>query len=388
MVRLRRVLLRLLLIAVLVLTGCESGFHEYIPQSSTPKAPGTGSQPRSGPSAVRTPSAAGHVAISGTSLTLNGQPWWPIGINAYQLGTNWNINAGCGAQVDLNEFFSRLPPHSLVRFNAYSSFALNKHTGMMDFTALDRVFDTANRYQQLLLPVLTGDEGGCEDDRVKEYPWYASEWRTYTGPGVPISFGDWLDTAVKRWGSEPSVIGWTTVGEPEPSICPPGHCHWERRSCPTDSPQVLRKFFTDTGARIHELAPGALVFSGRVGGGQCGSAGEDFSYTEASPGIDVLEYHDYYPATSLPGDSVSGLLRRIAEAHALNKPLVVAEININAGSCLPLNARYRIITTAIANQRTEGTAGALFWAFVPDPRYQECTFDIGYNDPLFAKVGR
>jgi hypothetical protein len=40
------------------------------------------------------------VGVDGTSLTLDGRKWWPIGINAYQLGTNWDVNAGCGAQVD------------------------------------------------------------------------------------------------------------------------------------------------------------------------------------------------------------------------------------------------------------------------------------------------
>jgi hypothetical protein len=34
-----------------------------------------------------------------------------------------------------------------------------------------------------------------------------------------------------------------------------------------------------------------------------------------------------------------------------------------------------------------GAAGAMFWAFVPDPRPHECTLDIGPDDPLFSMIG-
>jgi mannan endo-1,4-beta-mannosidase len=33
-----------------------------------------------------------RVGTSGMSLTLDGKPWWPVGVNAYQLGTDWQIN--------------------------------------------------------------------------------------------------------------------------------------------------------------------------------------------------------------------------------------------------------------------------------------------------------
>ena len=37
------------------------------------------------------------MGTASTSLTLDGEPWWPVGLNAYQLGTDWRVNAGCGA---------------------------------------------------------------------------------------------------------------------------------------------------------------------------------------------------------------------------------------------------------------------------------------------------
>lgn len=112
--------------------------------------------------------------------------------------------------------------------------------------------------------------------------------------------------------------------------------------CPDDAAAVLRAFYDSIGARIRELDPGAVIWDGRDGGGQCGSAGTDYQTVAASPGIDVLEYHDYEEGRSLPGDQFSGLQRRIDQARAVDKPLVVAELGMKAGSCLPLQQRKKI----------------------------------------------
>ncbi|MGV0736642.1 beta-mannosidase [Mycobacterium syngnathidarum] len=354
----------------------------------------TASQPvrPSGSSAVTTagtPAARPipKLGVSGTSLTLDGKPVWPIGINAYQLATNWSINAGCGAQVDLDSYFGSLPPHSVTRFNAYSSFAVNKFTGQLDFTPIDAVFRAAQRHGQLLIAVLTSDDGGCENDYFKDYDWYAGGWRTEVSHGLPMTFEAWLDTAVKRWGGSPSLAGWTAVGEPEPSYCVDHTCHWTKRSCHATAPEALRAFLDVSGARIRELDPGTVIFSGHAGGGQCGSAGDEFETVAASPGIDVLEYHYYEQQDYLPGDPYDGLQRRVAQTRAVGKPLFAAEIGMEAGSCASLSRRKKVLGDAITTMRTMGAAGAMFWAFVPDPRPSECTLDIGPADPLTSMIG-
>lgn len=327
------------------------------------------------------------LGVSGVSLTLDGEPWWPIGINAYQLATDWSINAGCGAQVDLDTYFSGLQPHSLTRFNAFSSLAVNKSTGLLDFSALDAVFRAAERHGQLLIAVLSNNEGSCEGDSFKGYSWYAGGWRTEIPPGLPLSFAAWLDTAVQRWGGSPALAGWTAVGEPEPSDCTDSECSWTLRYCHPDSAKVLRAFYDSTGARIRELDPGTEIFSGHAGGGQCGSAGDAFEYVSASPGLDVLEYHFYESSDSLPGNEFDGLARRAQQARALNKPLLITEIGMEAGSCGSLDQRERVLRDAFTEMRKQGAAGAMFWAFVPDPRLRECTLDIGPADPLMRLVG-
>lgn len=350
-----------------------------------PQAPDRGAQP------ARTTPAPGpelpSLGVSGTSLTLDGQPYWPIGMNAYQLATDWSVNAGCGAEVDLDTYFNQLQPHSLTRFNAFSTFAVNRHTGLLDFSALDAVVRAAERHGQLLIAVLSNNEGSCEGDSFKDYAWFAGGWRTAILPGLPMTFETWMDIAVRRWADSPALAGWTAVGEPEPSDCRDPQCDWTRRYCHPDSADVLRAFYDATGARIHELDPGTTVFSGHAGGGQCGSAGDAFAYVNASPGVDVLEFHFYHGIDALPGNIFDGLARRADQARELNKPLLISEIGMEAGSCGSLDNRERVLRQAFTEMRKEGTAGAMFWSFVPDPRPMECTLDIGPADPLMRLVG-
>ena len=151
--------------------------------------------------------APSGVGTSGTSLTLNGSQWWPVGVNAYQLGTDWSVNAGCGAQVDLDGYFGALPPHTLSRVDVYSSMAVNKNTGQLDFSALDAVFDAAARHGQLLVAVLSGHDGACENERAKSRAWYAGGWRDTDPHGSPgaVPFATWLDTAVDAVGELPGA---------------------------------------------------------------------------------------------------------------------------------------------------------------------------------------
>jgi mannan endo-1,4-beta-mannosidase len=325
---------------------------------------------------------APHVGVSKTSLTLDGKPWWPVGMNAYQLGTNWDVNAGCGAQVDLDDYFDSLPPRSLTRVPFYTRMAVNKKSGTLDFSALDAVFAAAARHSQLVVAVLSGHDGFCEDEHPRDHAWYAGGWRS-DERGSPMTFAAWLDTAVARWARSPALAGWTAVGEPEASDCGSADCVWRSRTCSADAAAVLRAFFDATGARIRQLDPQAVIWSGLAGGGQCGSAGDDFATLASSPGVDVLEYHDYRPSPVVPDE----LARRIAQAHAAGKPLVVAELGLESGSCVPLAQRKSLLADTIRSQRAHGTAGALFWSFVPDPRADQCTLDIGPGDPLQTLVG-
>ena len=66
------------------------------------------------PAAAAAPDVGARVTASADGLALDGEPWWPTGFNAYQLATNWSVNAGCGAMVNLDSYFGALPPHSQI----------------------------------------------------------------------------------------------------------------------------------------------------------------------------------------------------------------------------------------------------------------------------------
>lgn len=328
--------------------------------------------------------AQGRVGATADGLYLDGEKWWPAGFNAYQLSTNWGVNRGCGGMVDLPEYFESLPPHSLTRFNAFQELAINKFTGELDFSAMDAVFAEAERTDQMIIPVLSAQDGACESERFKDRSWYVGGWKTDDENGTRLSFADWVRTAVDRWRDSAVVAAWELVGEPDPGECVNGNCDWWVRTCPTDAAHVLRDFMEEAGAEIKAIAPDHLVTAGLIGGGQCGTGGDDYQYVSESANVDFVQYHDYgADGVPLPGDQWNGLARRIDQAEAAGKPLVVAEIGENAGSCKTLAARASSIRQKITGQRAAGTAGALLWAFVPDPRPNDCTMDVGLDDPLF-----
>jgi mannan endo-1,4-beta-mannosidase len=330
-------------------------------------------------------SGASRVSVIGGKIRLDGEPWWPTGFDAYQLGTDWSVNQGCGAQVDVDRYFKSLPAHSLTRFNAYASLARNKYSGAEDFTPIDAIFAAAERHGQFLIPVLSSGEGACEDGVFKDHDWYAGGWRAVSLASTFMPYARWLDTAVVRWGQSSALAGWELVGEPEPSLCGDSGCSWQVRRCPSDAAATLRGFFDSAGARLRALDADAPIWEGVAGGSQCGVRGDEYSQVSRSPFIDVLELHDYGPpGVPLPGNTVDGVLRRLEQARQVGKPLVVAEMGQPAGSCRTLRERADDLAGKVRTQRQAGAAGVMFWAFVPDPRLGDCTFDIGFDDPLFG----
>ncbi|MGB2948021.1 MAG: beta-mannosidase [Rhodococcus sp. (in: high G+C Gram-positive bacteria)] len=333
------------------------------------------------------PDPGSRVASESAGLSLDGEPWWPTGFNAYQLATDWSVNAGCGAMVDLDSFFSALPAHSLTRFNAFQALAINRFTGQLDFGPMDAVFAAAEAHDQLLIPVLAPQDGACEGDVFKGRQWYVDGWTALPTAPALLSFEQWMNTAVDRWKDSPVLAAWELIGEPETSTCTDAACSWWTRTCTPDAAAVLRNFFDSAGGGLRAHDSQTLITAGLTGGGQCGGQGDEYGYLAESPFVDVLQYHDYgADGVPLPGDQWNGLARRIAQSSDVGKPLLVAEIGENAGSCKDIGERATSIETKITGQRSAGTAGALLWAFVPDPRPQECTFDIGPEDPLWQVI--
>ena len=117
------------------------------------------------------------ITAQGQNLEIGGAPTKFTGYNAYQLATDWGINAGCGgmattAQIDT--FFSTLRPDSLVRFWAWQGTkAIDVHTGQIDWAPLDNVFYEAAKYHVYLIPVIAGQSGSCDAGQWQDPAWYS-----------------------------------------------------------------------------------------------------------------------------------------------------------------------------------------------------------------------
>jgi mannan endo-1,4-beta-mannosidase len=373
--------------------------------ASPPKAASSTSSPTTtDPPAQRPEVPSGIIGVSGDNLTLNGSAYRFTGVNAYEIGTDWGTNAGCGADVSdaqLDQFFASLRPNSLVRFWAFQgTMATNATTGQIDWAPLDRVFATAAAYGQRLIPVLTDQGGTCDAGHWQDPAWYEGGFeQVYDDPSpnngvnlTPLSYWDYLQAIVNRYKSSPALGMWEPISEAEASTCAvqdePGNCSGNQ-TCPNEevAAQALRHFFDVVGAEIHALDPDHLVESGLLGGGQCGTSGSDYQFVSASPGIDVLSYHDYYaPGVALGGDQWNGLAVRFAQAQALGKPIIGGEVGIISGTgtnCLSDAQRSNDVQARVEAQMPAGSSGILLWNWVPSLT-QACSFDIAPGDPSLS----
>jgi hypothetical protein len=325
-------------------------------------------------------------------------------VNAYEAATEWGTNAGCGADLSdaaLNQLFASLPPNSLVRFWAFQgSMAINVNTGQLDWAPLDRVFAAAATHNQRLIVTITDQGGTCDGGHWQDPSWYDGGFKdvfndptTTDGRGLtPLSYWTYLQDIVSRYATSPALGMWEPISEAEASTCPPqfeptscsGH-----QTCPDEAAatSALRYFFDTVGAEIHSLDPKHLVESGLLGGGQCGTQGSDYQYVSASPGIDVLSYHDYYGTAPLGGDQWNGLAIRLSQAAAVDKPIIDGEAGLLAGTapgCMSDAVRNSDFITK--EQAQSGSSGLLLWNWVPSLT-STCSYDVAPTDPALQTGG-
>jgi hypothetical protein len=280
--------------------------------------------------------------------------------------------------------------------------ATDINTRQLDWGPLDRVFAAAAAHGQRLIVTVTDQGGTCDGDHWQDPSWYEGGFMdvfddpsTTDGRGLtPLSYWTYLQDIVNRYKSSPALGMWEPISEAEASTCPPqdepsdcsGH-----QTCPNEAAaaSALRHFFDMVGGEIHTLDPEHLVESGLLGGGQCGTQGTDYQYVSASPGIDVLSYHDYYGTAALGGDQWNGLAVRFQQAAALGKPIIGGEVGMLAGTapgCLSVAARNADLQAKEQAQFAGGASGLLEWDWVPAPT-GACSYDVGPTDPLVQPGG-
>ncbi|MBV9660289.1 MAG: hypothetical protein JO337_03945 [Acidimicrobiales bacterium] len=318
-----------------------------------------------------------------------------VGLDAYELATDWGVNRGCGSMLSdsqLDSFFAGLPARTLVRIWAFQwSMAIDLHAGSIVWRPLDRVFAAAARHGDSLIVSLANQSGTCDGGQWKGMSWYAGGFAGAPVSGDELPYSNYVDQVVSRYADAPALAMWEPVNEAEASDCDPGHAGdgcYGHDSCPDDhaAATALRGFFDDVGARIHRLDPRHPVEAGFLGSGQCGTSNDDFSYVGASPGIDVLSYHDYYdPSLAVGGDTWNGIAVRERQAEGLGKPLIAGEMGIKAGpgaSCTSPLARRSELAAKISAQHALGTSHVLLWDW--DPAASGCDYNFGPDDPSMA----
>ena len=343
---------------------------------------------------------------SAIQLYLNGSPHNFVGVDAYELGTQPGTNAGCGADVSdaqMNQLFASLPPNSLVRFWAFQgTIATNVNTDQLDWTPIDRVFAAAAAHNQRLIVVISDQGGTCDGGHWQDPSWYEGGFKdvfndptTTDGTGhTPLSYWNYLQDIVSRYASSPALGMWEPMSEAEASTCPPqfeptncsGH-----QTCPDEAvaASALRYFFDTVGAEIHTIDPKHLVESGLLGGGQCGTSTTDYQYVSASPGIDVLSYHDYWGPTPIGGGQGNGMPLRLSQAAALGKPIIAGEAGLIAGTspgCMATTDRNSSFIAKMQAQTQAGSSGLLVWNWVPSLS-NTCSYDVAPDDPLLQPGG-
>ena len=341
--------------------------------------------------------SSSFVKRSGTQLTLDGLARRFTGVNAYHLASDFSFNYGCGdnnKQVDLDAIFSSLRPSSMVRVFAFQHMAFNRNTGAIDFTTIDRVVQTAQRYGHRLILVLSNQYGNCDTPSFKNESWYAGGYRqvfntgTYnggtTGRTTPLSFWDYLNRIVPRYANSPAVAMWQPVNEPRSAILNADGS----QTCTSTAATTLRRFFDVVGAQIHTLAPKQLVGSAVIGQGNCGTKGSEYEMVHSSPGIDVGSYHDYnYDSSPLPGDQWNGLGVRIDQMNRLGKPLIVDEVGIKAADgvsgCMTLAQRRDRIKAKLDVQLLKGVDIYLPWVWTKSTT-NSCSLNIKAGDPTLT----
>src|SRR3984957_12615359 len=206
----------------------------------------------------------GTTTALGGRLVHDGEPDPAVGVNAYELATDWWINAGCGpmlSSAQLNAFFASLPANSLVRFWAFQgSMAINIKTHEIDWAPLDRVFAAAAAHGQRLIVSLTDQGGVCDGDHWQDPSWLEGGFQdVFNSPSnsdgsghTPLSYWDYMQDIVNRYKDSPALGMWEPISEAEASTCDGSSSRdpcWGHTSCPDESvaAAALRHFFDVVG---------------------------------------------------------------------------------------------------------------------------------------------
>jgi endo-1,4-beta-mannosidase len=313
-------------------------------------------------------SSSNFVKQSGTTLTLDGQPYRFTGINIY-MAASGGTPSSCGGELypNVGVPLSEMPNGIVFRFWAFQNFFVSN--GSFDWGNLDQVLAIAAAHGDKVIPVLSNQYGSC--DTAKDLSWYQNGYKTTVEPGDIVSYRQYVAGVVSRYTDNPTIAMWQLVNEGE-AVNINGSC------TEPAALSALLAFSNDVGGMIHGLDYNHLVslgtlagWSGAGGGAQwCGAANGDYQTLMASFGADVCDYHDYgYPSDPMGIPSAPNLTTAIQMCHADGKPIMVAESGIYADSSAGLAPRAAEFSAKFAAQFQAGVVGELMWCWANGSAY-------------------
>jgi probable HAF family extracellular repeat protein len=341
-------------------------------------------------SALAVPGASadspGFITGSGTQLLLNGQPFRFTGLNIYNANSDgWCWDAMRSGPA-LDQALTAIGPgKSVMRAWFFQPLAIDKGTGLRDWSGFDHTLQVAAAHGVKVIATLTDQWGECgtnvAGNGFKTDQWYIDGYKQ-TQPGMLVPYRDWVAEVVARYKDNPAVAFWQLINEAEVAD------YTQDPACqPGDGPAViLRNWAQDVGGLVKSIDPNHLVSLGTIGSGQCGAQGDQYQYVHDIPEIDLCEFHDYgAPLVGIPGDQWNGLQVRLNQCAALNKPLFVGEAGIipnDVGGTL--QGRANAFRAKIGAQCAAGVQGFMAWAW-HDPSTL-ADYDIGPGDPALAAL--
>jgi Ca2+-binding RTX toxin-like protein len=319
------------------------------------------------------PSAGDFITRDGATLLHMGEAFTFTGVNIY----NANSDGACGSEVDLERAIDDIGPGKKV-LRAWFFQNMATESGSRDWTRFDQTLATAEAHGLKVIPVLANQWRDCEVGLgFKPKGWYEDGYRTTVDPEGTVSYRAWVEEIVHRYRNNSTVAFWQLINEAEVQDVEGGNC-----DDVVDPASTLGAWAEDVADLIKSVDSNHLVSLGTIGGGQCGTQEEEYQEVHDIASIDLCEYHDYTPNDPLPGDEFNGLLIRLSQCDALDKPLFVGEAGINPEDVGgTLDDRAMAFAVKLTAQFEAGVKGFLAWAYTGGPSAVD-DYDIGAGDPI------
>jgi hypothetical protein len=340
------------------------------PTTNPTATPAPTPAPTIAPTAPPSGTTSGFVDRQGTRLTLNGADYVFVGMN---IGTGI-----CGNNASIETALDAVGSgQNAFRFWMLQQFMTRN--GARDWSVFDRVLNAARARGQRVVVTLANHWADCEGSGgfQKTEAWYASGYKSQTQPNGTTTYREYVREVVTRYRSDPAVLMWQLVNEPQADLSPGG-------GCSSTADDTLKAFADDMARLIKSIDSNHLVNLGSIGDGNCGLANDQWKWVQSGADLDVLEIHQYHK-TRYSGDQWNGTTVRIRQALELNKPLFNGEDGILLGSETATTAeRAAAFDQKFAwHINGDGMVGELLWTW-HNGRSPVSGHDVGPGDPVFA----